>query len=103
MFITATAMFFHPVNVVALVLTVIAIVGLWLMRRWGAALTIIVYSMVIGFSMYNLYLAYAYPQMMGGAFTDVFRLVVTQSIAGLVTGVLIVLYMFKSIFKGIFH
>lgn len=102
-FVTATALYFHPINVVVLVLEAIAIVGLWLMRRWGAALMIVVWSIIMGFSMYNLHVAYAYPQMIGGAFTDMFWLTVRQSIVGLVAGTLIVLYLFKSVFKGVFH
>ncbi|MCP8316140.1 MAG: hypothetical protein H3Z51_04655 [archaeon] len=70
------------------------------MRKWGAAVTIVLSSMSIAESMYYLQVAYYYPVMIP-QIMDVW-LFVTLYTVGLVISVLIVLYLFRSVFRDVF-
>ena len=100
LFITATAISFNPYSVIALLLTVISIIGLWLMRKWGAAVTIVLSSMSIAESMYYLMVAY-YSPLMIPQIMDIW-LFVTLYTVGLVISILIVVYLFRKIFEDVF-
>lgn len=101
LFITATAISFNPYNVIALLLIVISIVGLWLMKKWGAAITIVFSSMFIAESMYYLQVAYYSPEMIPQIMG--MWLFVALYTVSLVISILIVVYLFRSIFKRIFR
>jgi len=103
-FVLSIEIFMSPVNVVALIITIISTVGLWLMKKWGAALTAILSGMGITLCIWNLQLEYLLslkPELlevswMCGGVTP------TASSIGLVLYVLIAVYIFKWIFANRF-
>ena len=103
-FVVSIEMYLSPVNIVALIISIISIVGLWLMKKWGAALTAILSGMGITLCIWNLQLEYLFTFLpeklwvlywMGGV-------IPIASSIGLILYVVIAIYVFKWIFTNRF-
>jgi len=93
--------------VIGVVLTIISVIGLWMMKKWGAALTIVFNAMLLASSIIELQLAYYYPQnaeqMINlGIFILHPQTVPLSYLLDVVVSVLVMIYMFSKVFKGIF-
>jgi uncharacterized membrane protein (DUF2068 family) len=82
-------------NYVEVVLWVSSLVGLWLMKRWGAALAVTTLGVTLGTSMGNVFMAY-YLDMLGELFAPVNAL-------RIVVNVVAVVYLFRCLFRGVFR
>jgi len=82
-------------NYIEVVLWIPSIVGLWMMKKWGAALTVAVLGITLGTSMGNVLLAY-YLSMLHEPFapTNALRIVVNAAA---------IIYLFKNIFSNKFR
>lgn len=90
----------NPTNMLGLLLTVSAFVGLLLMMKSGAALTVIAVSFNSAIQMFNLQYAYnAYPSFV---FVD-YVTAVFIPIISLAIGIAVLRYVFKQIFAGKFN
>ena len=106
-FLIASALYLNPANVIGVVLTIISVIGLWMMKKWGAALTIIFNAMLLAPSIIELQLAYYYPknaeQMINlGIFILHPQTVPLSYLLDVVVSVLVMIFMFSKVFKGIF-
>jgi hypothetical protein len=90
------------INGIGLSADLVAIAGLWLMRKWGAAFTIIISGKGIGQSIMILQLAYlnVYTHDLPFYYSLV-RLVLPFLTIG--TDIFIVIYLFRGIFRGRFE
>jgi hypothetical protein len=106
-YLIASALYLNPANVIGVVLTIISVIGLWMMKKWGAALTIVFNAMLLASSIIELQLAYYYPQnaeqMINlGIFILHPQTVPLEYLLDVVVSVLVLIYMFSKVYKGIF-
>ncbi|PVX25602.1 MAG: hypothetical protein CW716_07745 [Candidatus Bathyarchaeum sp.] len=81
-------------NYIELVLWVPSIIGLWIMKKWGTALSVTVLGVTTGTSMYIVLEAY-YLDMLNEAFASINGL-------RIVVNAVVMVYLFRSIFSGKF-
>lgn len=88
-------------NLVALIADVIAITGLWLMKKWGAAFTIAASGKGIGQSILTLQLTYLNLNSINTSLTLVQNAVLPW--VTIATDIFIICYLFIGIFKNKFR
>lgn len=82
-------------NYIEVILWIPCIMGLWIMKKWGAALSVTVLGITLGTSMGNVLLAY-YNSAFNEAFAPINALrIVVNAVA--------IVYLFKKIFENKFR
>lgn len=99
LFIIQSETYFHPINVVIDSIAIISVIGLWMMKKWGAALTTVLSGIYLMMDMANLQSAYLYWY----SFTPMELLqVVAISSVELVLSVVVAAYISRLIFTNKF-
>jgi uncharacterized membrane protein (DUF2068 family) len=89
------------VNLIGIAVDLVAIVGLWKMKKWGAAFTIAASGKGIGLSILTLQLAYLNPGSIGA--TMLFLQNTILPCVVITTDIFIIIYLFKGIFANRFR
>ena len=101
MFVFAPEWFLSHVFIVVFIITIISIVGLWLMNKWGAALTTVLTGISIATNMWNIVPLRLHVMSLhiGEALTYWWA---TFNYIGLVLNPVVAFYVFKWIFANRF-
>ncbi len=89
------------VNIVGIAVDVVAIVGLWLMKKWGAAFTTVASGKGIGQSILTLQLTYLNPASISNTMTFLQNAILPCVV--IATDIFIIIYLFKGIFAHKFR
>ena len=102
MFVFAPEWFWSHVFIVVFIITIISIVGLWLMKKWGAALTTVLTGIGIATNMVNIVPLRLHEMAldMGEALTYWWA---AFNYVGLVLNSVVAFYVFKWIFADRFE
>ena len=100
-----TILYLRLFDLVIIVLSIVALVGLWLMRKWGAVLIVVVLSIGIIRNMNIFRAVFIYLISFEGS-EQIESIMFLNSIFVLIMLVyemIALIYMFNKIFRGMFH
>ena len=101
-FVTSYKTFLNPINIALFFIGLFSAVGLWMMKKWGAALTAFLGSAGMAINAVNLQLVYTSPEYFTllGSLTNWWYPIL---LAGtLIVNLATVVYIFKNIFENRF-
>jgi len=101
LYVVQPEVYLYPINVLVDALVIVSIVGLWLLKKWGATLKIVSSSIGISASIFNIQEAYYFPWTFENL-QEYWSVVLVSSIT-LVLNIIVVVYIFQLVFADRFH